>query len=360
MLDKIRGFCPEFYEKMFDFCLLTASRYGIMNRNIVFQPRHAHARTYPKIDQFCVELRQQLMSQHKEFLTNKIIGLQEQGCADTSPTGPPNAGRYIGTEVNERSIEPQKTDSAQSPSKLVDSEFLMCSLGMFKQNLPSRDESPSWKSGSLCVAKNLDVWYIINKMDNLIESTPMCMGCLIINEEDFRKTCEIWRLDTPDSDGRPLVMKGKIERCGLVKKRGQVNTSYKDRFLVLNHDVLEYYEDVASYIQGNTGTNLVSKAKGSLFARCLQVSPGAQDGVNKSSDGYHFTLTYQESGFSPKIIEFACMDEEGRDKWVQKIREANAAVCIHSHLSTRATNALDSLRTIGRFPRVAVSYFLSP
>ncbi len=234
MLDKIRGFCPDFYEKMFDFCLLTASRYGIINRNIVFQPRHAHARTYPKIDQFCVELRQQLMSQHKEFLTRKIIGLQEQGCADASPTGPPNAGRYIGTEVNERSIEHQKKASAQSPSKLIDSEFLMCSLGMFKQNLPSRDESPSWKSGSLCVAKNLDVWHIINKMDNLIESTPMCMGSLIINQEDFRKTCEIWRLDTSDSDSRPLVTKGKIERCGLVKKRGQVRATFSPSFLLLS------------------------------------------------------------------------------------------------------------------------------
>jgi len=130
------------------------------------------------------------------------------------------------------------------------------------------------------------------------------------------------------SEKNPLYLRQRPE---LTLPWGQVNTSYKDRFLVLNHDVLEYYEDVATYIQGNTGTNLVSKVKGSLYVRCLQVSPSAQDGVNKSSDGYHFTLTYQESGFSPKIIEFACMDEEGRDKWVQKIREANAAVCIHSH-----------------------------
>ncbi len=30
---------------------------------------------------------------------------------------------------------------------------------------------------------------------------------------------------------------------GNVKKRGQVNASYKGRFFVLKNDVLEYYED---------------------------------------------------------------------------------------------------------------------
>ena len=66
----------------------------------------------------------------------------------------------------------------------------------------------------------------------------------------------------------------------------------------------------------------VSKFKGTLSTRHLEVSPGTQNGVNQSRDGYHFTI---ESTFDAKIIECACTDKETRDKWVQKIREASAA-----------------------------------
>ena len=326
MLDTIRGFSPEFYDSMFDLCLLSASRYGITK--MVFHPLHTHTVSRPrlvtKIDQFCIGLREQLMSQHKQFMTDNILGLKEEDCAD-APLH--LAGKYIGTEVSEQSIRPQGTSNAQSPSsKLVDCELLMCSLGMFKQNLPSPDESSSWKSGCLCVAKNLDVWYIVNKMDNLIESTPMCIGTLIINQEDFQKTCEIWKFDKLCTG--PLVTKGRIQRCGLVKKRGQINTSYQERFFVLNHDVLEYYDDCSVYLQSQmervgSKSKGSSKFKGTLSTRHLEVSPGRQNGVNQSRDGYHFTI---ENKFDAKIIECACSDKETRDKWVQKIREASAAV----------------------------------
>jgi len=107
----------------------------------------------------------------------------------------------------------------------------------------------------------------------------------------------------------------------------QVNTSYQERFFVLNHDVLEYYDDCSVYLQSQMervgSKSKVSKFKGTLSTRDLKVSPGTQNGVNQSRDGYHFTI---ESKFDAKIIECACTDKETRDKWVQKIREASAAV----------------------------------
>jgi hypothetical protein len=106
-------------------------------------------------------------------------------------------------------------------SDIVECELLLDSLGMFRQKIPSPDESLNWRKGYFCVAENLDVWYIINKMENLIESTPMCMGTLEINQEDIQKTCKIWKVDS-ESQSVPLDNEKSIGRCGFVKKRGQV------------------------------------------------------------------------------------------------------------------------------------------
>ena len=93
MLDIIRGFCPEFYNSLFEFCLLTASRYGIKNGNLVFRPQNVRTRNYPKIDQMCIDLRKELMRQHKEILTRKCIGLKEEDLM--SPTSPKGSLRAL-------------------------------------------------------------------------------------------------------------------------------------------------------------------------------------------------------------------------------------------------------------------------
>jgi len=335
VLDKVRGLCPAFYSSLFDFCLLTASRYGVSNGKCVFRPLHTRSRTYPKIDQLCVELREQLMSQHKQFMTKDIIGLKEECAEASTPIGAVagemcSAGPCIGTRVIEQSISPQRKEStAGSPySKIVECELLVCSRGMFRQNLPSPDEWPTWKRGYLCVAKNLDVWYIIDKIDNLIESTPMCMGTLVINQQDFQKTCQIWKFDKDQRQSRPVDK--VIERCGIVKKRGRFNTSYKERFFVLTSDVLEYYDDIQVYL-ANMSERLGTKVKVSLSTRHLKVSPGTPTGVDNSSDGYHFTI---ESTFDSKVFECACKDKDGRDMWVRKIREASKVQQQVVHVST--------------------------
>ncbi len=145
----------------------------------------------------------------------------------------------------------------------------------------------------------------------------MCMGTLVINQQDFQKTCQIWKFDKDERQSQPIDK--EIERCGIVKKRGRFNTSYKERFFVLTTDVLYYYDDIQVYL-ANMSERLGTKMKVSLSTRHLKVCPGTQTGVDNSSDGYHFTI---ESTFDSKVFECACIDREGRDMWVQKIREAS-------------------------------------
>jgi hypothetical protein len=230
-----------------------------------------------------------------------------------------SAGRYVGNEVSEKSTSPRRTTLPYSD--IVECELLLDSLGMFRQKIPSPDESLDWRKGYFCIAENLDVWYIINKMENLIESTPMCMGTLVINQEDIQKTCKIWKVDN-ESHSVPLDNEKSIGRCGFVKKKGQYNSSYKDRFLVLNKDGIEYFEDVQAYIASQIQRAGTKLHKGSLSIRTLKVSSGTPNGVDKSCDGYHFTI---ESTVGAKAIECACMDEQGRNMWVRKIQEAMEA-----------------------------------
>ena len=61
-------------------------------------------------------------------------------------------------------------------------------------------------------------------------------------------------------------------------------------------------------------------SKGALLTKHLKVSSGTRNGVDKSNDGYHFTV---ECTLSDKKIECACADEEGRNMWVRKIHEAS-------------------------------------
>jgi hypothetical protein len=137
---------------------------------------------------------------------------------------------------------------------------------------------------------------------------------------------------------------------------GQINTCYKERFFVLDNDVLEYYDDVHGYLEDErlrlagrdvnrvnirssdrrgsynsslnfelTHQNLSFRqtkghGKGALLTKLLKVSSGTPNGMDKSNDGYHFTVTCTSSD---KKIECACADEEGRNMWVRKIHEAS-------------------------------------
>jgi hypothetical protein len=269
----------------------------------------------------------------------------------------PASGRYVGTAVSDELTGHHESTGHQQikPSRrarLVEGDLLMSEEGDFAQMLPSLEKSSSkmWKKSCLCVAESLDVWYITN--DKLMEGTPMCMGALVINQDDFQSTCQIWTV----GENSKATKVERIERCGVVKKRGQINPSYKERFFVLDNDVLEYYDDVHGYLEDdklrlagrdvnrgsmkgadkrgsfNSSLNFEltqqnfsfrqpkGHGKGALLTKHLQVSRGTPSGVDKSNDGYHFTV---ECTLSNKKIECACADEEGRNMWVRKIHEAS-------------------------------------
>ena len=66
----IRGFCLDFYQRVFDLCRLSASFYGISNNTILASEARV-VQGYPKIDQMCVNLKSKLMVRHRENLLRK-------------------------------------------------------------------------------------------------------------------------------------------------------------------------------------------------------------------------------------------------------------------------------------------------
>jgi len=83
-VDQVREFCPEFYDRLHDFCVLSAARFGI-NPHLFAQSSHA-SRGYPKIDQLCSDIRKELLSRHQQIMQkrqaagkSKVPSINEQG-----------------------------------------------------------------------------------------------------------------------------------------------------------------------------------------------------------------------------------------------------------------------------------------
>jgi len=66
MIDEIQGFCPDFYQRLFDFCRLSAACYGVNNSTSA--DSLIHGRPPSKIDRMCAELRSELLARHKQIL----------------------------------------------------------------------------------------------------------------------------------------------------------------------------------------------------------------------------------------------------------------------------------------------------
>ena len=128
--------------------------------------------------------------------------------------------------------------------------------------------------------------------------------------------------------GRDELHLQPVHHVGVVKKRGQVNKAYKERVFTLDKDSLEYYawspaDDSSTSADNHAYFNRmhdISSMKGCLSTRDLKVTPATTDGVESSSDGYHFSIEVISSG---KIIECACENAIFRDTWVSQIQEAH-------------------------------------
>ena len=69
-LDKaelILDFSPEFHKRLFDFCKLSASRWGVSNEAIRGSKSN-FSRGFPKIDQMCLEFHKELLLRHQQVL----------------------------------------------------------------------------------------------------------------------------------------------------------------------------------------------------------------------------------------------------------------------------------------------------
>ena len=95
-------------------------------------------------------------------------------------------------------------------------------------------------------------------------------------------------------------------------RRGQFNTAYQTCFLVLNNAMLECYEDEQTYCVAKE-----SGLKRSIPTKNLIVTPATPSGVDRSNEGYHFTIKCTSN--DKIVIECASTDAEVRAMWVQKI-----------------------------------------
>jgi hypothetical protein len=205
--------------------------------------------------------------------------------------------------------------------------------------------SKGWNTLGLPVAESmglLDIEKVVSDADEKVDGEAEFMSRLAkfvsrpIDGGSFAG-------DVQDSSLRP-----HISHMGAAKKRGQINTAYKTRFLVLTdagkEAVLEYYEDEEAYLVGNE-----AGPRGSIPARDIKVKTSTPSGVDQSKDGYHFTIVNTSSG---KVIEFACSEAASRDMWVRKIAEAyhNSAIqCEKVNLAVYMRTGGDSIGRIHYF-----------
>jgi hypothetical protein len=107
-----------------------------------------------------------------------------------------------------------------------------------------------------------------------------------------------------------------VVREDLVKMRIQetcASIGYEERYLVLTSKSLDYYMNRKAYLDKPKGR----APEGSIAIQTLKVTPASPNGIDKSSDGYLFTI---ESTSTGEVLEFACEDAVGRNAWVHNIQ----------------------------------------
>jgi Ca2+-binding EF-hand superfamily protein len=69
-LDQIREFCPEFCDRLHDFCVLSAAQFGINHFKLSTRDARA-SRGFSKINQMCIDMRKELLSRHQQIMQKK-------------------------------------------------------------------------------------------------------------------------------------------------------------------------------------------------------------------------------------------------------------------------------------------------
>ena len=143
-----------------------------------------------------------------------------------------------------------------------------------------------------------------------------------------------------------------------MKKRGQLNIAFKQRYFVLKDKMLEYYEDQKAYL-----TNKCGGLKGSTSTKNITVTPVIPKGLKLSKDGYHFTVTtgtmqaldQKKLYIHGKVIQCACESVVERDMWVHKLQESQRNAQIVAAKFTAASGSIEQVQH-AQGPHIQVIY----
>ena len=93
----------------------------------------------------------------------------------------------------------------------------------------------------------------------------------LARERSTRSLAWEWEGESKNRANNVLIRKGVIEdatlptKTGIARKRGQLNTSYKDRFFVLVNGCLFYYNTEGDFLEGSRVSPFVVNVKGHPF-----------------------------------------------------------------------------------------------
>ncbi len=190
-LDTIREFCPVFYDRLLTFCQLSAARYGVAIAAHLHDEKITTTRGYPKIEQMCLDLRRELMGRHHQVL----MGNRPENISATAAVAVREGALH---EPADHLFNWDRFQlGASAALAVLECDILMSGKGLFAQVLPTVEEEKLsknvWAKGYLSITRNLNIWYIIDEIENLLEPCPRCMGTFVIDKQNFQKSCQVWR-----------------------------------------------------------------------------------------------------------------------------------------------------------------------
>lgn len=108
-----------------------------------------------------------------------------------------------------------------------------------------------------------------------------------------------------------LIAKMSTTLAGVVRKRGQINTAFAERYFVLAAGVLKYYASKKEL-------DLNKKPRGELLCKGLRV--GVDWSAGSLKNGFDFTITDARG----KRVVCSVPREADREIWVAKLKDAAA------------------------------------
>lgn len=161
----------HFYSRLFEFCRLQASRWGISNHSIQGHGKH-QARGFPKIDQLCTEVRRDLMSRHVQILKD---GAADGEAAATNPNlalSKEPSSDLIGNGGKLSKASPP----AAPPPLVCEGATLVKADGELLHALPTCDKAlaaeEQWRKCFVSIAPHTrEVKYIVDEIGHL---TKVC------------------------------------------------------------------------------------------------------------------------------------------------------------------------------------------